>query len=158
VATKPWRYSVDEVPAVVPLGGDPGTDYGLRFPVEFPVRFQPEGSPPPGLVRLNNDGGAPASVVVTITTTVDLVDPILENVTTGASLQLTGTIHPGDVVVIDMDARSIRLNGANRLGLRVPGTTYWNLAPGPNLIRFTSPTTLSGAVASIRYRHTWPPA
>lgn len=79
------------------------------------------------------------------------INPFIQNVTTGQTMNLSITLGVGDVLTIDMDAKTIVLNGtASRMNAYVPGSTWWYLVPGTNNILFNaaSGTSSSATVQS----------
>lgn len=150
MGTDPRLYSAEATETIVPLGS--GTMSGLTFPLTFPLAFQ-AGSVPPGLATLNNTGTTESYPTITIAGTV--ATPRVENVTTGATLELDLSLTGSDVVVVDMAKRRITYNGANALGALTSGSDFWALAAGENLVSFRAPISTTSATATFTYRSAW---
>lgn len=104
---------------------------GVDLPLAFPLMFDTGGA---GLLEVGNGGTFDTPPVLTITGPV--VNPILDNVTTGKSIEFVCVLGSSDVIEVDVAARSVTLNGASRPDLLTPqATTWWELAPGTNEIR-----------------------
>lgn len=104
---------------------------GVGMPLAFPLVFSSNAS---GLFEVGNGGNFPTPPVLTITGPV--VNPILDNVTTGESIKLVYSLGESDTVEVDVAARSVTLNGASRPDLLTPqATTWWELHPGTNQLR-----------------------
>lgn len=138
-AGDPRRYSQTEsIGSYDPT--DANSDTGVEFPLVFPLEFAGDATTH---LAAHNAGNFPTSPVLTITGPV--VNPIIDNDTTGESWATTGLqLLAGDVAVVDMQARTFKVNGTSRLQyIDVPNTTWWELAPGTNSLRLRG----SGMVA-----------
>lgn len=135
-------------------GGLPQDVGGATFPLAFPVTFTISAGTP-GVFVANNLGRFPTRPVAVIRGPVD--DPIIENVTTGHRIRLFGlTLTSTDFLVIDLDARTILLNGtASRYSLMTSDSTWWELVPGDNHIRFTAAAYQADALLTLTYRSAW---
>lgn len=114
---------------------DPTTtgDGGLVFSLDFPLVFEGDGS---ATLTVTNEGNIETPPVFTITGPV--VNPIIDNDSTGESIYTTGLdLDTGDTVVIDVAARQVLLGGTtNRPDLIDSSTTTWfDLQPGSNQLR-----------------------
>lgn len=145
-ATDPIKYGAAES---VNIGlATPGT--GLVYPVTYPVVYG--GSPGFGIGSAPNEGSE--AVDWTATLTGPLVNPRLELVETGEFIKLAATIAAGQFVELDSAARAILLLGtAPRPGWRAPASEWWQLAPGPNSVRFSADTGTGSA--QINWRPGW---
>lgn len=123
---------------------------GLTFPVTFPVTF---GVVPPSGVTVDNAGNSNVSPVLVITGPV--TNPIAQNATLAGTPyvmfanpdQTSYTVLAGDQLVVDLGAHtalyytggvSSGSQPASRLGWLVSGSSWWQLAPGNNLVQFRS--------------------
>ena len=123
---------------------------GMHFPATFPLSF---GATSPNGVTVTNSGNVSMNPVVVITGPV--TNPTIQNATiTGTPAltisnptQSTYTVLTGDQLVIDLDAHTIQYfsggvgsgtAGASRMSWLVPGSTWWSLQTGNNLIQFLS--------------------
>ena len=123
------------------------TDYGYRdgliFDLEFPLSF---GGVTTMTATLTNHGNTTAYPRFTFTHSV--TNPKVVNEETGASLDLNLETAPGDILVIDMLARTVTLNGEsiyNRDTVVFPESTFWGLLPGANTINFYCTDEIIGA-------------
>lgn len=103
---------------------------------------------------ITNTGDVDAWPIITVTG--PGTDLTVLNSTTGASLQITGTIAAGSQVVIDARPghKSVRIDGFNAFGRLTEDSTLWPLIPGPNQISigFASATTASRVTFAWRNR------
>lgn len=84
-----------------------------------------------------------------------IVNPRIENLSTGATFKLGLTIAAGDHVLIDTSTRTVLLNGtANRYTTVTTGSTWPVLVPGSNTIRIGADTT-TAALFTVTWRSTW---
>jgi hypothetical protein len=130
-----------------------GTVGGLTFPVTFPAVFY---STSGNSWTTTNTGNATAYPVLTITG--PIINPRIENATTGEYIKLNLAVGPTDTLVIDMNTGVVVLNGTTtRVSAIARGSSWWGLQPGvANTITLTSDD--SAAVAGtvdIAYRDTW---
>lgn len=106
---------------------------GYTYPVVYPVIYAAGSSP----TTVVNSGTV--SVYPTITLSGIMTNPIIQNVTTGQLFKLDGlTTSSGDVVVIDMRARSVLLNGGSIFADVDSASSWWPLQAGNNSISLTS--------------------
>lgn len=106
------------------------------------------------VVTITNTGDVPAWPVITVTG--PGVDLNVQNQTTGAVWQFTGTIAAGSELVVDTrpGRKSVRLDGNNAFARLSPTSSLWPLAPGTNRVSigFASADTSSRAVFGWRNR------
>ncbi|MGH3745814.1 MAG: phage distal tail protein [Micromonosporaceae bacterium] len=104
----PRRYSLDQHIVSIP---PPATGSGLVWPLTWPLDW---GTPVvPGSAAILNAGDAPAHPVLTIPG--PLEGPLITNTTTGTLLEFDITLGVGEQLVIDCDAGTVTLGGADRL-------------------------------------------
>lgn len=104
---------------------------GVAMPLTFPLTFTTTTVTQLDLTNLGNFATPP---VLTIKGPV--VNPVVDNNTTGESLYITYSLGSSDTVVVDVAARSVKLNGASRLDLlNTQSTKWWELQPGTNRVR-----------------------
>jgi hypothetical protein len=87
-------------------------------------------------------------------------DPTIENITTGKELVFAAlTINAGDFLEVDTRARTIRYNGdpadSRYDKLDFPGSEWWALSPGTNLVRLNPVTFSSPSNLVVEYRDAW---
>jgi|SRR5579885_3669638 len=109
---------------------------GFLYPAIYPVTL---GGSSGGNVTLANSGNIETPPTLTLHGT--LTNPYILNETTGEWMQLTATLGASDVVVIDMNEKTITLNGTSLLSAKVSGSSWWDLNPGDNLISLSSGST-----------------
>lgn len=148
VATDPRIYSQASTTYTVSQASISGS--GLTFPITFPLTFG--GAVSGGQFVATNAGefGAPW----TATISGPIVNPTLENVTTGQTIAFTISIAAGETLVVSSLDRSVLLNGtASRYSSLVVGSSWWQLTPGANTVRLAG-TSGTGSV-SFTYRSAW---
>lgn len=84
---------------------------------------------------VENEGDLPSWPVFTVTATADGTrGPVFRNETTGQAFSLTRgdgvVLQEGEVLVVDMDRKTARLEGHNVFGYVTPDSAMWALAPG----------------------------
>jgi hypothetical protein len=147
-APDPVRYGDDQHTVACGL---PQPGLGITFPIAaWPLDF---GQPNDGSMTLNNAGTVTTWPVWTITG--PCVQPVVRNAGTGDSLGFGLTLYGGDVLVVDVAARTIRLNGASRRGALLPGSIWFGLPPGGTGVEFDAQRTDTPAVLSAAWRDAW---
>jgi hypothetical protein len=147
-APDPIRYGVEQHTA---LCGLPQPGLGIAFPIAaWPLDF---GSPQDGSMVLSNAGTVTTWPVWTITG--PCVQPVIRNAGTGDSLGFGLPLYGGDVLVVDVAARTIRLNGASRRAALLPGSTWFGLPPGSTGVEFDAQRTDTPAVLQAAWRDAW---
>ncbi|WP_343241202.1 phage distal tail protein [Methanoculleus sp. UBA45] len=119
---------------------------GLAFPVAFPAHFAFV-SP---TVTIDNPGDVESPVTIRVTG--PALNPVITNATTGESIGLTVDLAPGEWVEIRtaFGAASCRLHdGSSAMGAVQPGSTFWQLQPGENIVTLSTPS--GSVVVSIEY-------
>lgn len=101
-----------------------------------------------GTVNVVNSGTVASNPIITITGANQ--NPIISNFTTGEQIKVNVTTSEGDIIVIDTLLKSTLLNGGNINALVEPGSTYFALQPGDNLIMLTNDNA-SGGQATIEW-------
>lgn len=96
-----------------------------------------------GRLTATNNGASPAFPVLRIDGPV--ADPSIEQVTTGGSITIDGTLQPGEYLVIDTRTRAVLLMGSSprRQWVRA-GSTWPLLIPGTNTLAYRG-SALAGA-------------
>lgn len=106
---------------------------GYTYPVVYPVVYAAGSGP----TTITNSGSVAVLPVITLTGV--MTNPMVTNVTTGAFIALTGlTTAPGDVVTIDMRARTVLLNGGSIFALASGMRNPISLIVGGNSLALTS--------------------
>ncbi|HZN17198.1 MAG TPA: hypothetical protein VFB84_03260 [Micromonosporaceae bacterium] len=147
-APDPMRYGVDLRTAFCGL---PQPGLGISFPIpQWPLDF---GTPNGGSMVLANAGTATTWPVWTVTGQCD--QPVIRDAGSGRWLGFGLRLYGGDVLVVDVAARTVRLNGASRRAALLPGSTWFGLAPGSTGVDFGALRTDTPAVLSASWRDAW---
>jgi hypothetical protein len=147
-APDPVRYGLEQHTAFCGL---PQPGEGITFPIQsWPLDF---GESRGGSMTLANAGTVTTWPVWTVTGPCDR--PVIRHATSGASLGLGLSLSGGDVLVVDVAARTIRLNGASRRAALLPGSVWFGLAPGSTGVEFDALRTDTPAVLSAAWRDAW---
>lgn len=130
---------------------EPGRTYPLRYP-----RIYPAGSVTGTVEVVNGEvWGAPADFVAQLWG--PCASPVLTNVTTGGVLSLPGlTLGADQYAEVDVREATIRLNGRpseSLYGFQEWGvSSFWQLAGGENLLRYSPATYEAAARAVVTFR------
>jgi hypothetical protein len=148
-ASDPLVYSTTLHTASTTL---PSPTAGLTFPVTFPVTF---GASTGGSMSVTNSGNYITAPVFTITGPV--TNPSVIFTATGQFMKLNITLSNTDVLVIDMGARTVLLNGtAYRFNTVATGSSWWGIPVGSWSIGVASTdATAVAAVFTVAYRDAW---
>lgn len=146
-AGDPLFYSTD--------GGDEQTatvnrtleNGGYVTPYILPVIWDTGGAP----TIVTNNGNA--VVYPTITIHDETHDPILTNLATGEQFAMSINTNTGDLLVIDMLNRTVKLNGSDVIGNKVDGSVWFGLLVGDNPIRLDTDTALDAGYAVVAWRN-----
>lgn len=104
---------------------------GVDFPLTFPLVFS---STTASNLEIVNSGNMATPPLITIRGPV--VNPIVDNDTLAKSIYLLYSLGSSDTIQIDVAARMIKLNGAERQDLlNAQDTEWWELAAGTNRLR-----------------------
>jgi Phage tail protein len=114
---------------------------GVAMPLAFPLVFSTTTTTH---LEVSNDGTWESPPVFEVSGPV--VNPIIDNDTTGVSIALIHTLGVNDQIEVDVAQRTIRLNGAERPDLYDPTQSSWfELVPGTNRLRLRG----SGMAADV---------
>lgn len=146
-ATDPRIYDDISQSAATAL---PAGSNGLTFPLTFPLVF---GATTSGSITANNAGNFNTGALLRVFGPV--TNPKIENLTAGASIELELVVASGDYIEIDTAAHTVLLNGtASRYSSLTSTSTWWDITPGDNEIRFQAASTGS-AVLSVVWNSAW---
>jgi hypothetical protein len=135
-----------------PNTGMAATAGGMTFNATFPLAFGSAGAG--GSLMVTNAGSFATDWTATIAGPV--VNPVIDNLSTGVSIQLAITLNVGDSLVLDSLSRTIRLNGtASRTSTLQPGSTWWTLPPGTTLLRFRNNGASDVGTLTFAFRSAW---
>lgn len=148
VATDPRLYAASESSQQIAL---PSTSGGLTFSVTPPLTFGAVSTG--GEQTLNNAGTFQTSPSFKIVGPV--TDPKLLNVTTGKTWHYVGSVSAGDYLLVDMDARTVLLNGtASRYSNLAAASVFWDLEPGDNIVQYRA-ASYTASIATASWRSAW---
>lgn len=126
------------------------TDGGMAFPASFPLAFAATVG---GTVVATNEGTFPTPPQFRIDGPV--VNPRVENATTGEVLAIDLELAAGEWLDIDTEARSVLLGGtASRYSSLAAGSSWWELPPGQTPVTFRASTS-STALLTVTWRSAW---
>jgi hypothetical protein len=112
-----------------------GRTYNLTFPRHYPLSTGGTGT---GIVT--NGGNLPTPPILKFFPT--CTNPSLIKVATGEQIRFLTTINPPDYLEVDMGAHTVYLNSdpnADRYNLLdFQTSTWWQLDPGDNVLRYTA--------------------
>lgn len=146
-ATDPRVYADDETVLTVGAATAGG---GRTYNRTYPLTYAAGGSG--GSVAAVNAGTFPTRPVLKITG--PATNPRIENVEANAFLTFNLTLAAGEFLVVDLAARTVLLGGtASRYSTLAVGSSWWELQPGTNTIRFS--TADSQGTLEVRYRSAW---
>lgn len=147
-ATDPRLYALTEGSTAIGL---PTTSGGLTFNASPNLTFGSVSTG--GEETLNNAGTFQTSPVFRITGPV--TDPRLVNVTTDKTWSYTGTISTGDHLIVDMEDRTVLLNGtASRYSNLDADSEFWELEPGNNSVQYRA-AAYTSSTATATWRSAW---
>lgn len=98
---------------------------------------------------INNTGWANTSPLITVYGPATL--PVITNQNTGQFLQYNGILSATDVLVFDLNAQTISLNGVGVRNLLASGSQWWSAAPGSTTVAFTALGATSATQATISW-------
>ena len=146
-ATDPRFYATTETTETVTVSSPSGL--GLTFDATFDLTF---GGPiPTGVLNVTNDGNFEAPWVVEFAG--PIADPRIESVTEGKTLYLGGVVNEGQTLRIDSLNRSITIDGASRYSWLLPGSQWFDIAPGANQLRLAA--NAGSGSATLTFRSAW---
>lgn len=84
-------------------------------------------------------------------------DVRIQHVELNRTIVLNGTANAGQVLIVDLDTRTITLDGVNVYSWRQPANQWWRLLPGANTILVTRAGSNTGGAMTIEtyWRDTW---
>jgi hypothetical protein len=145
-AGDPYFYSTD--------GGDEQTAHltrvtqgGYITPEDLPINWATGSAP----TIVTNSG---ESIYLPRIEIHDQADhPVITNQTTGEQFTLNINMVTGDLVVIDMQKRTVTLNGSNIIGSRTSTSTWWGLQKGANSVMLNSLSGSDTVTADVYWRN-----
>lgn len=120
---------------------------GYVTPYTLPVVWD-SGSAP---TVVSNDGDVITYPTITLNNAA--INPSVTNQATNETFKLTLTMVDGDVLVIDMAARTAKLNGATVIGNKTTSSVWWGLQPGANGIVLNSDSAGDDITGTVAWRN-----
>lgn len=123
-----------------------GTPLGRGYPRTYPISYGGGSNTAQGVIA--NAGNATTYPVITITG--PAVNPSIGNFSTGQAMAFNVTLAATDVLVIDLQARTITLNGNPARNLLTGASQWFSALAGNSSYYFTATgtTVLSGATVT----------
>jgi len=132
----------------IPLG--PASTTGFSFNLSFSFGFGASSTGPDGQYIFNN-GNRPTPAVMTITGPV--VNPEIINDNTGDILQFNLTLGSTDILVVDLQYHTVRLNGTTNRRNTLLAPNWFLFPPGATFIRFRGDS--GTGTLNIQCRNAW---
>lgn len=130
LASDPTIYSSQN--AVVPITVPKVSGGGFTMPFDMPIVFAAGAQP----TTVTNEGTVAVYPIIALTGL--MTNPVITNTTTELFLGLNITTASTDEVIINMQQRTVLLNGSSIFGDVTAGSSWWSLMPGGNAISLTS--------------------
>lgn len=112
-----------------------------------------------GSTNVRAEGNAPSPAVLTLRVPAGqtVASPInLRNLATGQTVRLNLSLTAADVLVVDLRARTVTVNGGNRYdAVDFAATDWWDLQPGDNPLRAFAGAGSGAAPVEVSYRDAW---
>lgn len=89
-----------------------------------------------------NSGWAVTNPVITITG--PAVNPVVSDVTSGQSITINYTLGVSDVVVVDLNLKTVTLNGSSARNILAPFSQWFAALPGTTQLSFSATTFVVG--------------
>ncbi|MGV9263159.1 phage distal tail protein [Kitasatospora sp. NPDC003701] len=128
------------------------------FPLLFPFELG-QGAVSRASNDMTNSGSVPVYPVIRMVPRGGVVvDPRLTLIHEGKRREFSTAglrVGQGDVLVIDMAARRLTLNGASRFGKVLPGSDWFALEPGTSQVLLDVNEGPEGLTASVEWRSAW---
>lgn len=133
---------------LVPSSGTVGASWNWAWNLSW------GGASTSGTGTATNNGNYPTRPVIAIAG--PCTNPYIQNVTTGALLSFSIRLGSSDVLTIDTDAHSVVLNGsASRYSALVPGSIWFQLAPGSTSLKFGAAAFSGSCQATVTFNSAW---
>lgn len=115
---------------------------------DMPVQWTPGTTP----TIANNDGDVVIYPQFKIVGAVN--NPRIANLDENKFVELEiTTTQPDDEIIIDMEQRTVTLNGGSILSYRTLDSQWWGLTPGTNTVQFTSAGAEDVSMGTLRWRN-----
>lgn len=145
-AADPRLYDAETVLSTAAATAGGGRTYDRVYPLVYAAGGTG------GTLLVTNLGNIPTRPVLRVigpSTT-----PRIENITAGKFLAADVAVAAGEYLEFDLDAHTVMLNGtASRYGSLVSGSSWWEITPGDNSIKFTAADSVG--TLQLTYRSAW---
>jgi len=122
---------------------------GVEFPMESPITFG--SSPLGGIATATNAGTIETPWTATISG--PIINPSIEHVEQGLTLEFIGELEADETLVVDGDNHAVLLNGSTNRYSWLVAPAWFLLDPGANTIRFNA--TSGTGTLSLEWRSAW---
>ena len=145
-APNPFWYNPTQVEQIMV-----GFTGGFSFPFSFPFNVGTVGS----TIEVTNSGNVETPIIIYLYG--EIVDPVITNDTTDEAITIVETIADGDILVINTafgEKAALILSGGeytNAFEYIDPDSTFWKLAAGENVVRYTCSSEGANAQARLYY-------
>lgn len=119
---------------------------GYITPYSLPVQWHPGTTPN----IVNNAGDT--YLYPQIRLNGKFTNPRITNITENKFIELNVTTTTTDEILIDLDRRTVTLNGGSILASRTSDSSWWGLRPGDNILELTSDAGDDASSAVVRWR------
>ena len=146
IAPNPFWYDPTQIERIMV-----GFSGGFSFPFSFPVSFGQVGTQ----LTISNSGNIETPVLIYFYG--EVVDPVIENLTTEEEIAIIGTVADGDILIINtaFGEKSVMiLSGGvytNAFEYVDPDSVFWKLPPGDSQVRYTVSSEGENAQCRIYY-------
>ena len=143
IAPNPFWYDPTQVESIMV-----GFSGGFTFPFIFPFNLGTVGSE----IEVTNAGNVETPVMIYFYG--EVVDPVIQNLTTDEEITIVKTIDDGDILIINTafgEKAALILSGGvytNAFEYVDPNSTFWKLNSGTNTVKYTA--TSEGVNAQCR--------
>jgi hypothetical protein len=130
-----------------------GFSGGFSFPFSFPFNLGTVGSQ----LEVNNSGNIETPVIIYFYG--EVVNPVIQNLTTEEDIIINQTVNDGDILIINTafgEKSAMILSGGvytNAFEYVDPDSIFWKLAPGDNTLKYTVNSEGANAQCRIYYYH-----
>jgi hypothetical protein len=148
IAPNPFWYDPTQIEQIMI-----GFSGGFSFPFSFPFNLGTVGSQ----LEVNNSGNIETPVMIYFYG--EVVNPVIQNLTTDEDIIINQTVNDGDILIINtaFGEKSVMiLSGGvytNAFEYVDPDSVFWKLAPGTNTLKYTVDSEGENAQCRIYYYH-----
>jgi len=146
IAPNPFWYDPTQIESIMV-----GFSGGFSFPFSFPLSFGTVGTQ----LTISNSGNVDTPVLIYFYG--EVVDPVMQNLTTDEDITIDGTIDDGDILIINTafgEKSVLILSGGeytNAFEYVDPDSVFWKLQPGDNVVRYTAASEGENAQCRLYY-------